>query len=151
MTNCAYCGVDIVFGGIRVGNLRYCRSACQQKAEEAEHNIVQAGQVYEGCLAQLRLNPSDPDLRRQALDAGRVYAARKRYREGGRVTFYDETSIANEIDAASAAARSVDPHQAGDAPLSIEERLERLVALREKNLISDEEYERKRAEIIAEL
>ena len=150
MTSCAYCGVDILFGGVRVENLRYCRSACQQKAEEAERNISQARQAYEKCLAQLRQTPADPHLRQQALEAGRLHAAWKRHREGGKVTVYDETAIANEIEAASAAV-AANPKRTNEGSMSIEERLERLKALKGNNLISSEEYEAKRAAILAEL
>jgi hypothetical protein len=32
MANCAYCGTSILFGGRRVGELRYCNATCQQRA-----------------------------------------------------------------------------------------------------------------------
>ena len=150
MVNCAYCGTDILFGGIRAGDLRYCKRACQQKAEEVERNIDHSTQAYEGCLAQLRQNPADPHLRQKALEAGRVLAALKRHREGGRITVYDETSIANEISAATAAASSTHTAPAEASP-SIEDRLERLEVLKSKNLISAEEYRTRRETILAEL
>lgn len=150
VANCAYCGEDIIFGGVRVGRLRYCRRACLEKAEEAELNIGQSRQLYERYLAQLRQNPTDPHVRRQALEAGRTYAACKRHREGGRLTVYDESSIANEIEAACAAA-SANRKQTGEASLSIEERLERLAALKAKSLLTEEEYKEKRTAILAEL
>lgn len=150
MVNCAYCGTDILFGGIRAGNLRYCKQACQQKAEEAEQNIAQSRQDYEGCLAQLRQNPGDPHLHQKALEAGRVHAAWKRHNEGGRITVYDETSIANEIAAASAAASSSRTGRAKDSS-SIEDRLERLEVLKSKDLVTAEEYRTRREAILAEL
>jgi hypothetical protein len=150
VANCAYCGEDIIFGGVRVGKLRYCRRVCLEKAEEAALNIGQSRHFYEKCLAQLRQNPTDPHGRQEALEAGRTYAAYKRHREGGRLTLYDETSIANEIEAASAAALA-HLKQTGEASLRFEERLERLEALRAKNLLTEEEYKDKRAAILAEL
>lgn len=152
MASCAYCGAEIIFGGVQVGNIRYCRKSCQQRAEEAERNVAQAKHFYERCLTEVRQHPTDPHLRRRALEAGRLYAAWKRHREGGKATIYDETAIANEIEAASAAAASTThPVQTGETSMSIEQRLERLVVLKGKKLISDEEYEQKRAEILAEL
>ena len=139
-----------MFGGVRVRDLRYCRKACQQKAEEAESRIRQAKRVYETHLAQLRQNPRSPKLRKVTLEAGRVYAATTRYKEGGRITLFDETAIENELEAASAAAAAPST-PTGNGSLSIEQRLEHLASLRNKNLISNDEYQVKRAAILAEL
>lgn len=153
VTSCAYCGTDIIFGGVRDGNLRYCRSDCHQKAQEAERQIAQAKQVYSQYLAEIRQDPTDPNLRQRALHAGRRYASRRRYREGGRVTLYDETAIANEINAASAAGVSTATRsgQVGEAAASVEQRLERLIILKEKGLITEEEYTQRREKILNEL
>src|SRR4051794_18538215 len=32
MAKCAYCGTTIAFGGVREGELRFCRKACRDKA-----------------------------------------------------------------------------------------------------------------------
>jgi len=150
MTACAYCGTDILFGGIRDGERRFCRRACYEKAEEAEREIRLAKDAYDQSLAAIRENPGEPGLHQQALNHGRLLASKRRRREGGRVTLYDETSIANEIEAASAAG-SNSPQPPAAASLSFDERLERLASLRDRGLISGEEYAKKRSEILAEL
>jgi hypothetical protein len=150
VVNCEYCEELILFGGVRVGRLRYCRKGCLEKAEEAEYRIGQTRLFYQKCLAQLREDPADPHIREQALEAGRTFAACKRHREGGILTLYDETSIANDIQAASAAV-SANQNLSGVGLISIEERLERLAALRANNLLTEEEYNEKRSAILAEL
>ena len=104
MATCAYCGAEILCGGVRTPDRRYCRRTCQQKAEEAERHIEEAARAYEIGLFHLRQNPGNPELRQAALEAGRVYAARRRHREWGNVTPYDETAIANDREAATATA-----------------------------------------------
>ncbi|HEX4955271.1 MAG TPA: SHOCT domain-containing protein [Thermoanaerobaculia bacterium] len=149
MAACAQCGVEILFGGVKMGDLRYCGRSCHEKAEKVQQNLGQAKKAYEWRLAKLREKPTDPMVRQEALDAGRAYASWSRHASGGLTTVYDEVALANDIEAACAAAQA--PSAQDVSALSIEHRLERLKSLHAKNLISDEEYLAKRSEILAEL
>jgi hypothetical protein len=62
---------------------------------------------------------------------------------------FDEVALANDIQAACAAASSGSVTASGT--LSIEQRLERLESMRQRTLISDQEYAAKRKEILSEL
>jgi hypothetical protein len=154
----------IIFGAVRVEEESYCRSCLETKRlreaesgqdaqnaerarQEAEY-LRQAQQAYETSLLRLREKPDDPGLRHQALRCGRLYAAWTRHKQGTGVTLFDEVALANDIQAACAAAAVQRPPSAGEG---VEERLQRLQQLRQKGLISDQEYETKRGEVLANL
>lgn len=145
MTKCAQCGTMIVFGGIQVGQFRFCEQACHDIFMLPRLN--KANDAYQWHLAQLRANPSSPDLKTKTLAAGRAYAAFTR--DGIGTTVFDEVALANDIQAACAGATSIATKET--STLSIEERLHRLEEFHKKNLISDEEYQAKRSKILDEL
>lgn len=147
MSNCSQCGVDILFGGVKEGNLRFCGRRCRDLYAEWLANLQAAERYYRYALGKLRANPTDPEVKQKALDGGRVYSAWTR--RGRSATLFDEVALANDITAACAAAAG--PSASGTTSLSPEARLERLQGLRQKGLISDIEYETKRNEILAEL
>jgi hypothetical protein len=114
---------------------RDVESRAKELAGSAERDYAKA-------LEEFRSNPTDATLRARVLAAGRtVYGMRR----GGAVTVYDEMALSNEL-AAAASGAPMRP-----APQSVEQRLERLEALREKGLVSDEEYAKKRQEILDSL
>ena len=142
MASCAQCGVDILFGGVRADSLRFCGHRCHDVYTEWKGAL----QSYQDLLRQLRQSPTDPQLKQKTLEAGRNYSAWTRRGKG--VTVFDELALSNDIAAACAAAASIVPA----APtLTLEQRLERLQGLKQKGLISDQEYNAKRSQILAEL
>lgn len=143
MAQCAHCGTGIVFGGVQAGRLRFCRQACHDRFMR----LKQASDAYQRHLSELRANPSSPDLKTRTLAAGRAYAAVTR--EGKGATVFDEVALANDIQAACAAATS--PAAQATSTLSIEERLHRIEGLHKRGLITDDEYQAKRRELLAEL
>jgi len=146
MANCSRCGWMILFGGVEADGIVFCGPACRDDYAISV-NLPKAEHAYRAALDALRKAPANPDVKQRALDAGRAYASWTR--EGSEVTVFDEVALANDIQAASAAA-SVSPTSASGG-LSVEQRLERLGSLRKRSLISDAEYDVKRQEILAEL
>lgn len=146
MANCAQCGVDILFGGVRADSLRFCGRRCHDQYAEWITDLEAAHGAYQELLSQLRQSPANPQLKQKTLDAGRSYASWSR--RGRSATVFDEVALANDIQAACAAASTL----SGSAPvLTVEQRLERLELLRQRALISDQEYNAKRKDILAEL
>ena len=110
--------------------------------------IKTAKQQYDSSLAALRAKPNDPSLRQAALNCGRNYANLTRNQKG--VTVFDEVALMNDINAACAAAGVV-PQVVAISPISIEERLKTVEGLRDKGVLSDDEFAAKRAEILKSL
>ena len=112
--------------------------------------IRRAKAIYLDSLAQLKTHPTNANLRQNTLALGRVYSNLTRKKKG--VTLFDEVALMNDINAACAGATTV--HQTNTvrstAP-SIEERLERLLELRDKGLIDEQEYSSRRQRIIDEI
>lgn len=123
----------------------------RREAEEAyRRSLTEAETHYRRLLEILRENPHDPQLREQALGWGRRYASLTRQAVGSGVTIYDEVALANDINAACAAATR--PRQQQEASTaSIEERLARLKVLLEKGVITEEEYSAKRTQLLDEV
>jgi hypothetical protein len=113
-----------------------------EERAEALRVLNAAHSAYEVSLRALKEKPSDPNLRQEALRLGRAYSSLTR--QNGRVTVYDEISLANDINAACAATtnRSSDPPEA---------RLARVTELRGRGLLSEEEFRLKRQEILDQL
>src|SRR5690349_4614065 len=108
-------------------------------------NLQAAYKAYQDLLRQLRQAPTNPQLKQKALDAGRNYVSWTR--RGKSSTVFDEVALANDIQAACAAASTASVPTA--VVLTVEQRLERLQLLRQRALISDHEYDAKRKEILA--
>jgi hypothetical protein len=120
-------------------------------------NLENANRAYQNSLSKLKTDPHNPDLRQHTLNLGRQYAAAAR--SNGRVALFDEVALMNDINAACARVGSTQGltpesgHRSQvDSPKStVGDRLETLEALRLKSLISEEEYQSRRTEIIKEL
>ena len=161
---CIYCRQTIIFGAIEVGSEFACRSCVEtarlrknearQAALESERreqelgHLRQAREAYSFSLERLKERPNDPDCKQKALQLGRLYASWTRYLQGdSRVTLFDEVALGNDLQAACAAV-SATPSVDRITP---EERLQRLEDLRQRGLITEQEYESKRAEILTSL
>jgi hypothetical protein len=115
--------------------------------------LEKARQAYQGSLTQLTNDPTNPQKRQATLALGRAYSNLTRNKKG--VTVFDEVALMNDINAACGGAATF----AGTGPLtstahvqvSAEARLTKLQTLREQNLISPEEYEAKRQQVLNEL
>jgi hypothetical protein len=115
--------------------------------------LREAEDAYHSSLAELKASPMDPDLKADTLRKGRVYSNLTRNNKG--VTMYDEVALMNDINAACARAGTPQPtREAADktnGSKSIEDRLSYLRQLREKNLVTELEYDQRRTEILKEL
>jgi hypothetical protein len=124
-------------------------------ADEARRTYEAAKVAYQRSLGDLKSDPTNTQLREQTLRLGRHYSNLGRNSQGE--TVFDEMAIMNDIGAAvgSAATLIQPPQSAATSPPSdhaaVEERLRRIKALREKNIISETEYEAQRAAIIGSL
>ena len=104
-------------------------------------------QAYLTSLNDLKANPTDADLKQQTLALGRAYSNLTRDKNGN--TLFDEVALMNDINAACAAAAVGDRYPNSSLPgLSIEERLEKLSALRVGGLIDDADFARRKREIV---
>lgn len=110
----------------------------------------EAKKQYDLKLDELRNNPNDPDIRQQALALGRNYS--NVMRNGDGVSVFDEVALMNDIGAACAGAGATDrPKQRVASSIAadgLEQRLNAIDELKRKNVISNAEHARKRAEII---
>lgn len=145
MMTCSTCHTIIVFGGVSLDNLSFCSADCRQKYV----TLRRGEQEYQESLHSLRQDPSNPDIKQAALAAGRAYAALTREREGFGITVFDEVALSNDIQAACAAGHGPIASSAGS--LTVEERLQRLQTLHLKGLLSAEEYQMKRSELLKAL
>lgn len=102
--------------------------------------------AYRQALAALKAEPTNPDLREHAVKAGRTLANLSRDRNGR--TLFDEVALMNDINAACAGAVA---SSATPVRPSAEERLRQLDSLLANNLISEAEYQTKRAQILSEV
>lgn len=117
-----------------------------------ENTRSKAKAKYQLALAELRKEPNNPILRQRALELGRQYSNLCRNRTG--VTIYDEAAIKNDLDAVTAGAAKVMPPAPMfqlDTPSSPEVRLRKLTELKNKMLITDDEYNSRRAKILDEI
>lgn len=137
MVSCGQCDTLILFGGIQDGGRTFCKPLC--------HNRF----VYQATLARLRESPSDPHLKQRTLDAGRALAATTR--KGSGVAIFDEVALMNDIQAACAGAQQGAPPPSQSPTLSIEQRMRRLDDLLSASVISEQEYQAKRKELLAQL
>ena len=105
--------------------------------------LAKAKKAFEDCLAQLRKDPKNADLKREAQHLGELYSKLSIGRDG-RPTFDDK--------ALEKAIRAVCPQDLypSSTEESLEEKLEQLARYRQKGLISEEEYRQKRSELVAD-
>ena len=105
--------------------------------------LAKAKQAFDASLVQLRKDPKNADLKREAQNLGELYSKLSIGRDG-RPTF-DEEALKRAIRAACP--QDLYPTSAEE---SVEEKLAQLDRYRQKGLISDEEYRQKRGELVAE-
>jgi hypothetical protein len=120
-------------------------SAAGKRTEEARI-------AYQDSLAELKLNPANPDLRQRTLELGRYYSNLMRDKKGN--TLFDEVALMNDINAACAATLQVVPSQIPSSQVSsteLEDRLRILQGLRDKGLIDELEYTQKRSELLSQI
>jgi hypothetical protein len=104
----------------------------------------QAKQAYLESLERLKRDPQNPDLREQTLTLGRAYAHKA-------ASGFDEVALMNDINAACArAVNKVAAEETAQKP-SVEERLAKIDELRAKKLITEQEHQVRRKEILEEL
>jgi hypothetical protein len=111
-------------------------STAQNKA------IKQGRAAYQQSLVALRDDPGNSARREYALKAGRTFA--ELARQNGQRTLFDEAALANDLAAIPVPA-IVGPVAGGTSP---EERLRQLTSLREQGLITPQEYEAQRQQIL---
>jgi hypothetical protein len=117
----------------------------KERIEKQKQRFAETQEKYFESLEQLKADPTNADLKQNTLQLGREYSEASRQFEGdGKVTIFDEIALMNDINAACAAAGAASSQ-------TIEERLAKLLDLKEKNLISEQEYEEKRLKILDEI
>lgn len=111
--------------------------------------------AYQESLRQITYDPANPDYRRRALTLGRIYANLSRDEKG--VTVFDEVALMNDISAACGGATTVvntpptPSVKVASLVLPLEDRLARLIKLKEQGLIDNEEYQAKRQKLLDEV
>ena len=112
----------------------------------------QAYVEYQDSLAQLKRDPGNSDYRQRTLALGRVYSDLLRDKKGN--TVFDEVGLMNDINAACASTQHAIHAQATPSPpqvQSIDQRLSTLQSLRERGLIDDQDYQRRKEEILGSI
>jgi hypothetical protein len=113
----------------------------QEKIREA------ARKAYHDSLSRLKEDPRNADLRQQTLGLGRHYSNLIRNKKGQ--TLFDEVALMNDINAACAGATNQEySSQITHVPDTVELRLEKLISLKNRELIDEAEYTQRRKEIL---
>jgi uncharacterized membrane protein YccC len=117
-------------------------------ANAQERAKKEAREAYQRSLANLKADPRNADLRQQTLALGRAYSNLMRDKKGQ--SLFDEVALMNDINAACAGAseRALDVQVAAPPVNDIEARLQKLLSLKERNLIDEDEYSSRRKEIL---
>lgn len=111
--------------------------------------LQRAKTAYLESLEALKRDPHNPELREFALVLGRKYVAAAQ--KVSSLTAFDELSLMNDINAACARAGSKVTIETDRRNPTLEERLANLDGIREKGLITQEEYQRQRQRILDNL
>lgn len=112
-------------------------------------SIESAKCKYLESLAELKLNPTNADIKQETLELGRSYF--NLARQGNGRTIFDEVALMNDINAASMSNGGHTDQQPTNLTAStkgIVERLNTLSQLKEKGLLDNIEYEKRRSEIL---
>ncbi len=111
--------------------------------------IQRALKDYEAALLELKRTPTDSDIRQITLEFGREYA--KLLRDNKQATVFDEVALMNDLNAIGGG--HVVSDTLGKKPMDrgVEERLGTLEDLRSKKLISEEEYRKRREDILNQI
>ena len=125
-----------------VGLMIYGAIETWQKTKQEQARLVEAKRLYDESLAALTASPADPELRKRALDLGRVYSNLNRDSKG--VTIYDEVALSNDIGAACAATEVETSRHAVVEPVAakadVVERLRTLNDLKSNGLVAEDEF-----------
>lgn len=111
--------------------------AIHQQKEEAER-------AYRASLEALKSDPNNPDLRQKTLELGRTFSKLMRNSKGG--TPFDELALMNDINAACARSPEIGVSKAASA--TIADQIEKLARLREEDIITDDEFNSAKANMI---
>ena len=118
--------------------------------KKSQGALQESSEAYQASLDKLRQDPTNSSLRQETLRLGRDYSSLTRSNKS--VSIFDEVALMNDIQAACAGAiRTHGTSAARQAGPSIDERLENLESLRSKGLVSEEEYQTKRQQMIDEI
>lgn len=143
----AFCIIVFIFLGLAFGLSIWLSVQASIRRTKA---LGQAWNAYQRALSQLKSDSTNPDLKQQTLQFGRVYSNLSRNKRG--VTVFDEVALMNDINAACAhAGAKPDPSSGKPNAPSIEERLGKLSDLRSMNLIDEDEYQSRRQRILDEV
>lgn len=113
--------------------------------QEKENRLEDVREEYFESLRALEAHSGDQSLKEEAFMRGIVYAGLMR--DAGREHEFDEETVTADIQRVLRLGQNVSRQEnAGSL-----ERLRELAALRDAGLISEEEYQKKRAEIIASI
>ncbi len=149
--------------GIFIAMLVQGAKDAREKEQQKKESVLAAEQRYQEALLKLRGSPTDAELKTETLRLGRAYAelAREMHKGDKSVTVFDEVALGNDISAATAGATGTQTptlHESNQEETSnvtggeaIEARLEKLAALKDRGLITEDEYSRRRETILDEL
>jgi gas vesicle protein len=128
----------------------YERRLKQEDIRKKLQVISDAEDIYKNSLEVLKNNPSDANLKQNCLQFGREVADLcRRYQGISGVTIFDEIALMNDINAACASAPSLSTKR--EISQTLEVRLAKLSELKEKNLLSEQEYNERRQKILDEI
>ena len=124
-----------------------------RRAREEEKNRIfkTAQDHYLKAISYLKMNPTNANLKQQALSYGRDFAEiTSKYQGMEGVTLFDEVALMNDINAACAGATAFKSDSVKTDP-TVEQRLTKLKELKEMGLLKEEEYEARRQKILDEI
>ena len=129
-----------------IGGIMIFISLEKQKARERAYG------EYQDSLTLLKREPGNSDFRQRTLGLGRVYSDLMRDKKGN--TVFDEVALMNDINAACASTQHAVHAQPVSSPStvqSVEQRLSTLQSLRERDLIDDQDFQRRKQEILSSI
>lgn len=141
--------MNSLIGLIIVALVAWMVVSVNRKASREQKYLLESRQAYQEHLERLKDEPTNPALRQETLRLGRLYSNLTRSNQG--VTIFDEVALANDINAACAGAASPNRAMEVSGSQSVEERLEKLVLLRNRGLISMTEWAERRKEILKDV
>jgi hypothetical protein len=119
--------------------------------EDSRHrDIKNANDSYQLALTSLRDDPTNTTLQEQAWSLGRTYVATTQNVKG--VIPFTEETLANDVETiiANAPPKPAPAKKDKGTPtvLSLDDRINALIQMRDSNLLSNTEFEQKRKEIL---
>lgn len=123
----------------------YSQEDKKRRLEERSKRIQEAKIGYSAALDQLRKDPGNTELRETALQQGRIYANLAR---DDRRSMFDEVALMNDLSAIQPTTQATDPNK---TTKDVKSRLIDLESLYNDGIITKEEFEERRNEILSEL